>query len=200
MYGEIVATGELTTDAAGRATLSLRPSDLLPRGDGNRPRYWDEADITYDYTLEVYALSEGWEGAKGQTRFRIAPSVWQATLRPETEFGEKGRVYRYTVRLTDRRTGQPVQAALRWQAGKQLFAGERVRTEILAEGTVQTNAQGVAEPSSRLKSAATGRCASPPATPTATPSPRATSSGFGTTITSRGGGGAAATRTPSKPA
>ncbi len=145
VYGEIVATGELTTDAAGRATLSLRPSDLLPRGDGNRPRYWDEADITYDYTLEVYALSEGWEGAKGQTRFEIAPSVWQATLRPETEFGEKGRVYRYTVRLTDRRTGQPVQAALRWQAGKQLFAGERVRTEILAEGTVQTNAQGVAE-------------------------------------------------------
>jgi uncharacterized protein YfaS (alpha-2-macroglobulin family) len=144
-YGEVVKTGELTTDSAGRANLVLRSSDLLPNHRERHPLYWDEPEISYGYTLEVHALSEGWEGAKAQAEFEVATSVWQATLRPDVEFGELGRTYRYTVRLTDRRTGQPVQATLRWQAGKQLATGNRFRFEPRFEGTVQTNAQGVAE-------------------------------------------------------
>ncbi len=145
VYGEVVATGELTTDAAGRARLTLRPDDLLPQNRERRFPYWDRLDITYDYTLEVYALSEGWEGAKAQARFEIAPSVWQAQLRPQTEFGDAQRAYRYTVLLTDRRTGQPVQTTLRWRAGKMLAADDRIRVEPHAEGTIQTDANGKAE-------------------------------------------------------
>jgi uncharacterized protein YfaS (alpha-2-macroglobulin family) len=144
-YGEVVKTGKLTTDSAGRARLILYPSDLMPTDSASRPLYRDESDITYEYTLEMYALSEGWEGARAEAEFELAPSVWQATLRPDSEFGNAGRVYRYTVRLTDRRTGQPVQAILNWQAGKQLFAGNRIHVEPRFEGTIQTNAQGVAE-------------------------------------------------------
>ncbi|GIV07232.1 MAG: hypothetical protein KatS3mg017_0951 [Fimbriimonadales bacterium] len=144
-YGEVVKTGELTTDSAGRANLILRSSDLIPSDREQRPLYWDGSNISYEYTLEVHALSEGWEGAKAQADFEIATSVWHATLRPDVEFGESGRTYRYTVRLTDRRTGQPVQTTLRWQAGKQLATGNRFRFEPRFEGAVQTNAQGVAE-------------------------------------------------------
>ncbi|MFN3690478.1 MAG: MG2 domain-containing protein, partial [Fimbriimonadales bacterium] len=145
VYGEVVATGELTTDAAGQARLTLRPADLLPQNRESRSFYWDESEISYEYTLEVYALSEGWEGAKAQARFEIAPSVWQAQLRPDIEFGEAQRAYRYTVYLTDRRTGQPVQATLRWRAGTLLAAGDRIRVEPQVEGVIQTDANGKAE-------------------------------------------------------
>lgn len=142
-YGTVVATGELTTDATGRALLTLHPDKLLPNSD-DQPIYWDESDITHVYMVEVYALSEGWEGAKARVTFEIAPSVWQATLQADSEFGEKGNTFHYTLRLADRRTGQPVQTTLRWQAGMQLLAGKRLRFEPRFEGTIQTNAQGIA--------------------------------------------------------
>ncbi|MCX7993259.1 MAG: MG2 domain-containing protein [Fimbriimonadales bacterium] len=143
--GQVVATGELTTDAAGRAQLRLNANDLLLRREPDEPSYLDETGLTYEYTLEVYALSEGWEGAKGSAQFEIATSLWEARLTPEVQFGDSGRAYRYTVRLTDRRTGRPVQATLRWQAGLYLMAGRRARYDVRAEGTLQTNAQGVAQ-------------------------------------------------------
>lgn len=145
VYGEVVATGELMTNAAGQARLTLSPADLLPQNRGSRSFYWDESETSYEYTLEVYALSEGWEGAKAQARFEIAPSVWQAQLRPDIEFGDAQRAYRYTVQLTDRRTGQPVQTTLRWRAGKMLAADDRIRVEPHAEGTIQTDTNGKAE-------------------------------------------------------
>jgi uncharacterized protein YfaS (alpha-2-macroglobulin family) len=144
-YGQVVQTGELTTDSAGRATLMLRTNELLPTEDYGGLPYWAAVDISYEYTVEVHALSEGWEGAKARASFEAAPSNWEATLVPETEFGETGTVYRYRVRLTDRRTGEPVQAALQWQAVLKLQAGSRTRVAEQHQGTLQTNAQGVAE-------------------------------------------------------
>jgi uncharacterized protein YfaS (alpha-2-macroglobulin family) len=144
-YGQVVQTGELTTDSAGRATLVLRANDLLPTYDADRASYWGSSTVSYEYTVEVYALSEGWEGAKGHARFAAAPSCWQVSLVPDTEFGDTGAAYRYRLRVTDRRTGEPVQTALQWQAVLKLQAGDRMRVGAQHEGVVQTNAQGVAE-------------------------------------------------------
>ena len=119
--------------------------DLLPTDDADRGSYWDATALSYDYTVEVYALSEGWEGAKGRASFEAATAHWEAILMPETEFGETGTVYRYRVRLTDRRTGEPVQASLQWQAVLKLQAGSRMRVAAQHQGALQTNAQGVAE-------------------------------------------------------
>jgi len=144
-YGEVIQVGELTTDASGRATLALSARDLLPTNGGERTPFWDALSVSYEYTVEVHALSEGWEGAKATARFEVAPSVWQATLVPDREFGESGVAYRYRVRLTDRRTGAPVQATLRWQAALMIRAGNRTRVGLHHEGTVQTNEFGIAE-------------------------------------------------------
>jgi uncharacterized protein YfaS (alpha-2-macroglobulin family) len=144
-YGQVVQTGELKTDSAGRATLVLRTNDLLPPDDAARASYWGSSALSYEYTVEVYALSEGWEGTTGRASFEAATAHWEAILVPETEFGEAGTVYRYRVRLTDRRTGEPVQAALQWQAVLKLQAGSRTRVAEQHQGTLQTNAQGVAE-------------------------------------------------------
>jgi len=144
-YGQVVQTGELKTDSAGRATLVLRTNDLLPPDDAAHASYWGSSALSYEYTVEVYALSEGWEGTTGRASFEAATAHWEAILMPETEFGEAGTVYRYRVRLTDRRTGEPVQAALQWQAVLKLQAGSRTRVAEQHQGTLQTNAQGVAE-------------------------------------------------------
>ncbi len=141
--GQVIATGELTTDAAGRATLTLRASDLLTDASPTAS-FLDAASTSYEYTVEVYALSEGWEGAKGRASFEVAPSVWEARLQSEREFGDAGTVYRYRVRLIDRRTGAPVQAALQWQAATYLLAGDRRRIAEQHQGTLRTDAQGYA--------------------------------------------------------
>ena len=144
-YGQVVQTGELMTNSAGRATLTLRTNDLLPNDFSGASPYWGVVDAGYEYTVEVYALSEGWEGAKGRASFEAATSCWRASLVPSAEFGEAGTTYRYRVHLVDRRTGAPVQGSLRWQATRKLQAGNRTRVGMQYEGAVQTNAQGVAE-------------------------------------------------------
>jgi alpha-2-macroglobulin len=144
-YGQVIQVGELTTDASGRATLTLSARDLLPTDERERRLFWDASSVSYEYTVEVHALSEGWEGAKASALFEVAPSVWEATLTPDLEFGEPGVAYRYRVRLTDRRTGAPVQATLTWQATLKIRAGERTRVGLQYEGTVRTNEFGVGE-------------------------------------------------------
>ncbi|MCS7190205.1 MAG: MG2 domain-containing protein, partial [Fimbriimonadales bacterium] len=68
-YGQVVATGELDTDAAGRAVLRLPAEQLLPQPDADDMPDWAGDSLSYAYTLEVFALSEGWEGAKGSAEF-----------------------------------------------------------------------------------------------------------------------------------
>jgi len=142
-YGQVIETGQLTTDAMGRAVLTLRTDELLPQPRSDAPSGLDEPSFAYEYTIEVFAISEGWEGAKAAAQFEVVPSVWEARFVPDAAFGEAKRTYRYRVQLTDRRTGQPVPAELRWQAGKYLWAGNRPRYEVFAEGTIATSAQGV---------------------------------------------------------
>lgn len=145
-YGVVIQTGDLTTDAAGRATLLMRTNDLLAiEEDQEQVPWWIAADIRYEYTVEVYALSEGWEGARATASFEVASSIWQASLLPDTEFGEVGNPYRYRVQLTNRRTGEPVQARLQWRATLPLQAGDRTRAGREYQGILQTDAQGVAE-------------------------------------------------------
>jgi hypothetical protein len=144
-YGQVIQVGELTTDASGRATLTLSARDLLPTDEKGRMLFWEASSVSYEYTVEVHALSEGWEGAKATALFEVAPSVWEATLVPDREFGESGVAYRYRVRLTDRRTGAPIQATLQWQATLKILAGERTRVGLQYEGTVRTNEFGVGE-------------------------------------------------------
>ncbi|MGQ9656627.1 MAG: MG2 domain-containing protein [Fimbriimonadales bacterium] len=145
-YGEVIQTGDLTTDAAGRATLMLPTNDLLAVAENRDPSaWWGTANIDYEYTVEVYALSEGWEGARAKASFEAASSVWQASLVPDTEFGKAGTPYRYRVRLTNRRTGEPVQARLQWRAMLPLQAGDRTRAGREYQGVLQTDAQGFAE-------------------------------------------------------
>ncbi len=136
-YGTLVYYQDARTDAQGRLRLRIparRLLDEVPTGT--------TAPIVF--VVKVDALSEGRESAKGETQFQIAPGAWRIAFEEGQWFGEVGRPYTYTVRVTEIGTGKPVQTNLRWTVGQPLWQGQTQRFQQRASSTVRTDAEGYA--------------------------------------------------------
>ncbi len=139
--GEVVDSGEITTDTAGAAQLTL-PTSGQPD---------EEAGAEYVYRLEAEVSDLSERTASGSGSFRVSPGEYSLDVRPERSVAPPGEPTSVEVRLRTLDDQPAVGVAIQVSASTEHWEGNRARTEALGESTAVTGADGTARVPLSLK-------------------------------------------------